>query len=350
MTSTIDDGRTTSTIFDRLRSGGFEQALFNHDARTGLRSLVLIHDTTLGPALGGVRMHPYETETAALEDGLRLAEAMTLKAAAAGLALGGGWSVVIGDPAHDKTEALLRAHGRFVATLGGRFIPVNDVGTTQADLKVIGTEAAPVCADGDPSPMTALGVLEGIRACLRATGGDGSLRGVRVCVQGAGNVGAALARLLAAESAELLVSDIDPRRAAAVARAVGARVVDPATAAITECDVLAPCALGSVVNDRTLPELRCRIIAGGANNVLAAPEHAAALEARGILYAPDFCVNAGGLIFLEERLLGHDDARAEHRVRRVGERLATVIEDARRSGVTPTEAALTQARARLRAR
>jgi glutamate dehydrogenase/leucine dehydrogenase len=214
---------------------------------------------------------------------------------------------------------------------------------------VIGIEASPVCADGDPSPMTALGVLEGIRACLRATGGDGSLQGVRVCIQGAGNVGAALARLLAAESAYLLVSDTDARRADAVARTVGARVIDPATAAVAECDVLAPCALGNVVNDRTLPELRCRIIAGGANNVLARPEHAAALDTRGILYAPDFCVNAGGLIFLEERLLGHDDARAEHRVRQVGERVARVIEHARRAGGSPTEAALALARARLNA-
>lgn len=340
----------TSTIFDRLQSGGFEQALFHHDAETGLRSLVLLHDTTLGPALGGVRMQPYESENAALEDGLRLAQAMTLKAAAAGLDLGGGWSVIIGDPVRDKSEALLRAQGRFVATLGGRFIPVNDVGTTQADLEVIGTEASPVCADGDPSPMTALGVLEGIRACLRATGGDGSLRSVRVCVQGVGNVGAALARLLAAEGAELLVSDVDSRRADAVARGVGAHVVDPATAVIADCDVLAPCALGSVVNGRTLPELRCRIIAGGANNVLAAPGYAAALEARGILYAPDFCVNAGGLVFLEERLRKHDDARAELRVRQVGERLTAVIEHARRSGVPPTEAALALARERLRPR
>jgi glutamate dehydrogenase/leucine dehydrogenase len=210
---------------------------------------------------------------------------------------------------------------------------------------VIGTEASPVCADGDPSSMTALGVLEGR---LHATGGNGSLRGVRVCIQGAGNVGAALARLLTAESAELLVSDTDARRADTVTQTVGARVTDPATAAIAECDVLAPCALGSVVNDRAPPELRCQIITGGANNVLAVPEHAAALEARGILYAPDFCVNAGGLIFLEERLHGRDNARAEHRARQVGERIATVIEHARRSGVPPTEAALTLARARLR--
>ncbi|MEU6919241.1 Glu/Leu/Phe/Val dehydrogenase family protein [Streptomyces olindensis] len=337
-----------ATVFGRLRAGGAEQVLFGHDARTGLRSVIAVHDTTLGPALGGVRMHAYQDENAALDDALRLARAMTLKASAAGLGLGGGWSVVIGDPARDKTEELLRAHGRFIATLGGRFIPVNDIGTTQADIEVIGREAAPVCDSGDPSPMTALGVLEGIRACLRATGGDGDLAGVRVCVQGVGNVGSALAALLAAESAELVVADTDPARAAAVAERHGARVVDPADAARTECDVLAPCAMGAVVDDATLPGLRCRIIAGGANNVLARPGHAAALAERGILYAPDFCVNAGGLVFLEEQILGHDRTTAEQRVRQVGVRVAEVIDRARRTGVTTTEAAVALAEARLR--
>ncbi len=184
--------------------------MFCRDAPSGLRSIIAIHDTTLGPALGGVRMWPYDDESVALQECLRLARAMTLKAAAAGLKLGGGWSVIIGDPAREKTGVLLRGHGRFIATFGGRFIPVNDVGTVQGDLEVIGLEASPVCATGDPSPMTALGVLEGIRACLRAAGGDGSLAGVRVCVQGVGNVGAALARMLASESAELVVADIDP--------------------------------------------------------------------------------------------------------------------------------------------
>ncbi|TPQ20906.1 Leu/Phe/Val dehydrogenase [Streptomyces sporangiiformans] len=337
-----------ATVFGRLSAGGFEQVLFSHDARTGLRSVIVVHDTTLGPALGGVRMHPYRDEDAALDDALRLARAMTLKASAAGLDLGGGWSVVIGDPVRDKTEELLRAHGRFIATLGGRFIPVNDVGTTQADLRVIGREASPVCDSGDPSPMTALGVLEGIRACLRADGSDGSLAGVRVCVQGVGNVGSALVGLLAAESAELVVADIDPARAACVAERFGARVVDPSTIAGTTCDVLAPCAMGAVVNDATLPGLRCRIIAGGANNVLAAPEHAAALTARGILYAPDFCVNAGGLVFLEEQILGHDYTQAEQRVQQVGARVAEVIAQARRTGITTTDAAVELAQARLR--
>ncbi|MGW4802320.1 Glu/Leu/Phe/Val dehydrogenase dimerization domain-containing protein [Nonomuraea sp. NPDC004297] len=338
----------TFALFDRLRSGGFEHVLVGNDAGTGLRSLVVTHDTTLGPALGGVRMHPYPDEDAALDDALRLAQAMTLKAAAAGLALGGGWSVIVGDPATDKTPGLLRAHGRRIAALGGRFIPVNDVGTTQADLRIIGTETSPVCDAGDPSPMTALGVLEGIRACLRATGGDGDLRGVRVCVQGAGNVGAALARLLAAESARVLVCDVDPGRAAAVARETGAEVIHPSEAVEAECDVLAPCALGGVVDDRTLPLLRCRIIAGGANNVLDDPGHAAALADRGILYAPDFCVNAGGLVYLEEQLLGHDRVRAEQRVRGVGDRVSAVLEHARRDGLTPLRAALDLAEARLR--
>ena len=338
-----------STVLQRLADGNFEQASFFHDAATGLRSIIVIHDTTLGPALGGVRMWPYESEDAALTDGLHLAEAMTLKAAAAGLNLGGGWSLIIGDATRDKTEALLRAHGRHIATLGGRFIPVNDVGTGQADISVIGLEASPVCASGDPSPMTALGVLEGIRACLRATGGDGSLRGVRVGIQGVGNVGAALARVLAAESAEVIVADVDTRRASDVAARLGARVVDPHEILSTECDVLAPCALGSVVDDETLPSLRCRVIAGGANNVLAGPDHAAALEARGILYAPDFCVNAGGLIYLEEKLLGHDDEQAEGRVRQVGERVAAVIDQARRRGIPTTRAAVELAEARMRA-
>jgi glutamate dehydrogenase/leucine dehydrogenase len=338
-----------STIFERLGAGGYEQVLFCHDARTGLRSIIAIHDTTLGPALGGVRMWPYESEDAALQDCLRLAKGMTLKAAAAGVNLGGGKSVIIGDPARDKTEALLRAHGRFIATLGGRYIPGIDVGTAQADLEIIGLEANPVsCATGDPSPMTALGVLEAMRACLRATGGDGGFAGVTVAVQGLGHVGASLARMLAAESAKLIVADLDPHRAADLGESLGARVVASHEILAAECDVLAPCAMGAVIDDATLPELRCRIIAGAANNVLAEPEHGAALDARGILYAPDFCANAGGLIFLEEEILGHDRDRSERRVRRVGELVAGVIERARRDGIPTAEAAVAEAEARLR--
>ena len=338
------------TLFDRLTVGGFEQLVFCYDAGTGLRSLVAIHDTRLGPALGGVRMWAYESEEAAVDDCLRLAAAMTLKAAAAGLCLGGGASIVIADPTQAKTEALLRAHGRFIASLGGRFIPVNDVGTTQADMEVLRREASPVCVSGDPSPMTALGVVEGIRACLRATGGDGTLSGVRVAIQGVGNVGGALARMLAAEGARLVVSDLDPRKITDIAAETRARIAEPDALLETECDVLAPCALGSVIDATSLPRLRCRIVAGGANNVVAAPGLADALARRGILYAPDFCVNAGGLVYLEEKLLGHTDDQAACRVRKVGERVAAVLERARRESVSTVRAATDLAMARLESR
>lgn len=338
-----------SGLFEAITDGGFEQVVLCHDAATGLRSVIAIHDTTLGPALGGVRMWPYEDEREALVDCLRLAEAMTFKAAAAGVNLGGGKSVIIGDPAREKSEALLRAHGRFIQTLGGRYVPGIDVGTEMADLEVIGVEARRVsCVRGDPSPMTALGVFEGIRTCLRAVGGDGDLAGVRVCVQGAGHVGRALAELLAAESAELVISDVATDRAESLASRLGARVVDPATAVATDCDVLAPCAIGPVIDDRSLASLRCRIIAGCANGVLADLRHGEALHERGILYAPDYCVNAGGLIFLEEEMLGHDAERTERRVRRVGKLVQEVLDRAKRDGTSTTRAAQAMARARLR--
>ncbi|MFD1541025.1 Glu/Leu/Phe/Val dehydrogenase family protein [Nonomuraea guangzhouensis] len=326
-----------------------EQVVFGSDPATGLRSIIIIHDTTLGPALGGVRMWPYAGEAEALADGLRLARAMTLKAAAAGLGLGGGAAIVIGDPARDKSEALLRAHGRFIATLGGRFIPVNDVGTGQADIEVIGRETAPVCDNGDPSPYTALGVLESIRAGLRAARGSGELAGATVAVQGAGNVGSHLTRLLRAESADVVIADLVGERARDVAERYGARLMSPQDIVSAPCDVFAPCALGEVVTEETLPRLRCRVIAGGANNVLAEPGLADELARRGILYAPDFLANAGGLVYLEGRLLGHDDARSTARVERVGGIVAGVFERAGREHITTVEAATAIAHARLAA-
>ncbi|MFI6368578.1 Leu/Phe/Val dehydrogenase [Nocardia sp. NPDC050630] len=342
--------RTEDSLFGRIQQSGTEQIMFCSDVESGLRSIIVIHDTTLGPSLGGVRMWPYATETAALDDGLRLAQMMTLKAAAAGLDLGGSTNIVIGDPAHDKTEALLRAQGRFIATLGRRFIPVNDVGTTQADIEIIGREATPVCDNGDPSPYTALGTLEAIRACLRVSTGSSSLRDVTVAVQGAGNVGSALTELLTAESANVLVADIDPSRSEQLAQRFGATVIAPEQLVSTQCDVLAPCALGAVVTDESLPRLNCCIIAGGANNVLADEKHAAQLDTRGILYAPDFLANAGGLIYLEEQLLGHDEKRTEQRVRSVAQLVTAVIERARTEGITTVRAATDIAENRLATR
>ncbi|MGH2948834.1 MAG: Glu/Leu/Phe/Val dehydrogenase dimerization domain-containing protein, partial [Solirubrobacteraceae bacterium] len=224
-------------VLDAMAAEGFEQIVFCHDAAAGLRSIIAIHDTALGPALGGVRMWPYASEDEALQDCLRLAHGMTYKAAAAGVSLGGGKSVIVGDPRRDKTEALLRAHGRYIQTLGGRYIPGIDVGTDQDDLRVIGREAERVsCVGGDPSPMTALGVLEGIRACLQAVNGSGSLAGVRVCVQGAGHVGGSLAEQLAAEGAAVIVADVDAERASGLAGRIGGTVVAPGDAVATECD------------------------------------------------------------------------------------------------------------------
>jgi leucine dehydrogenase len=338
------------SIFAAMDVAGAEQVVFNQDAGSGLRSIIVVHDTTLGPALGGVRVWPYDSEIAALADGLRLAEAMTLKAAAAGVELGGGASLVIGNSGTDKTDEAMRAHGRFIACLGGRFIPVNDVGTTQDDIRTIGEEASPVCAAGDPSPYTALGVLESIRACLRDADGTSGLDGVTVVVQGAGNVGGRLAELLVRESAQVIVADVDRDRAERVAGTLGVTAI-PATEALrTPCDVLAPCALGPVVNERSLSELRCRIIAGGANNILDASEQAADLHNRGILYAPDFLTNAGGLIYLEGQLRGRDTATTGGRIRGIAETVSKVLERSRRESITTVWAATMIATDRLEAR
>lgn len=334
-------------LIEQVRADGYEQVHSAWDEESGLRAIIAIHDTTLGPALGGVRMRAYQDEATATADCMALAKAMTLKAAAAGLHLGGGASVVIGDSVREKTDDLLAAHGRFVATFGGRFIPVNDIGTTQTDIAVIGRYADPVCAEGDPSPMTALGVLEGIRACRMAVDGTESLVGLRVCVQGVGNVGRELARILIEERATVLVADVDEAKVAAVAAELGATAVDPERMLQIECDVLAPCATGGVITEETLQELRCRIVAGGANNVLSVPEHTEALASRQILYVPDFCVNAGGLIYLEQQILGRDQEHAEREVRQIGNRVAEVLDKAYRDGITPTAAAVMLANTRL---
>lgn len=336
------------SVFERMVPDDFEQVVFCHDAGSGLRSIIAVHDTTLGPALGGVRMRPYATEEDALRDCLRLARGMTYKAAIAGVNLGGGKSVIIGDPKRDKTEALLRAHGRYIQTLHGRYIPGIDAGTGVADLEVIAVEAERVsCVRRDPSPLTALGVLEGIRACVRARLGAAALDGVRVCVQGVGHVGAALAAYLAAEGAKVTLADVDDGLAQRVADQTGATKAGSDELLTTPCDVFAPCAYGGVVDDDTAAALRCAVVAGGANNVLAERRHGEVLRRRDILYAPDYCINSGGLISLEEEILGHDDERTERRVRSVGGLVTGVIERAERDDVSTADAADTIARERV---
>ncbi len=283
---------------------GHEQVVYCFDHTTGLRALIGIHSTVLGPALGGCRMWNYANEHEAVRDVLRLARGMTYKAALAGLALGGGKSVIFGDPASGKSEALLRSFGRYVRSLGGRYITAQDVSISNADLLHIRKETEHVVGlpvemggTGDPSPMTALGVFNGIKAAVAHRLRRDSLRGVRVAVQGCGNVGAKLCHLLHNEGAELYIGDLDEAKTAPLVASCGAKVLDNEALLRAEVDVFAPCALGAVLHRASIVQLRAKIVAGGANNQLADERvHDEMLRTRHILYAPDYVINAGGLI------------------------------------------------------
>ena len=277
-----------------------ELVAFGTDPESGLKAIVAVHNTNLGPGLGGCRMWPYASDEDAIQDVLRLSRGMTYKAALAGLPYGGGKSVIIGDPRKDKSEALLRAMGRFIQSLGGRYQTAEDVGTTVADMDVLRKETHYAhgfsSASGDPSPATAYGVFMGIRAAVFFAFGSDDLRGLTVAVQGLGHVGNRLCRYLADEGVRLIVADIDAQAVDRAVRAYGATPVSANAIHRVTADVFAPCALGAILNDRTIPELGAAIVAGAANNQLAEPRHGALLKDRGVLYAPDYLVNAGGLI------------------------------------------------------
>lgn len=331
----------------------FEQVVFAHDPETGLRTIVAVYSTAIGPALGGTRFWPFRSEEEAFRDALRLAKAMAYKAAAANLSTGGGKGVVIGDPKRDKTPALLRAYGRVVEGLNGRYITTADVGSTMADMDVISETTRWVTGtsrgSGDPSPVTSLGVWHGLRAVAEELFGEPSLAGRHVVVQGVGKVGGGLARLLADEGAQLTISDIDAAQAAAVAKDTGAEVVRPDEALQTPCDVLAPCALGPVITDATLGSFKCRAIAGAANNQLASTGLADALADAGILYAPDYVINAGGLINVEDELHGYDRERAHAKTAAIAGTLRRVFATARAERITTAAAADRIAEERIRA-
>lgn len=343
-------------IFEKLAEYRYEQLVFCHDKATGLRAIIALHDTTLGPALGGCRMYPYATEEEAVVDVLRLARGMTYKAAASGLNLGGGKSVIIGDPDTDKSEELFRSFGRYLETLGGRYIVAEDVGTSTEDMEYIRIETSYVVGvdvthggSGDPSPFTALGVVQGMRACVEEVFGSPSLEGRTVAVQGLGHVGSSLCRLLDKEGANLIVADVNPEAVERVVEKFGAKAVEPEEILSVPCDVFAPCALGAVVNDETLPDLQCSIIAGGANNVLHEPCHGEALVERGILYAPDYVINAGGLINVADELEGYNERRATKRVMRIYDSVKRIIAISKRDGVPTSAAADTSALERIAA-
>ncbi|MDP9342243.1 MAG: leucine dehydrogenase [Actinomycetota bacterium] len=332
----------------------FEQVVFFHDQPSGLRAIIAIHSTALGPALGGTRFYPYPSEDDALRDVLRLARGMTYKAAAAGLDLGGGKAVIIGDPKRIKTEELLRAYGRFIDTLRGRYITAEDVGTTGEDMDVVRRETRSVTGvspalggSGDPSPVTAFGVFKGLIACAEEVWRDSSLAGRRVAVQGVGKVGYHLVKLLTEAGATVVASDVDVDAVARAVREFGVDTADPDKIHAEECDVFAPCALGGVIRDDTIPSLKCRVVAGSANNQLERPEHGSALREAGILYAPDYVINAGGLINVADELRGYDRERAMGRVEAIYRTLREVFSIAREHDVPTNEAADRFALARI---
>ena len=339
-------------VFEKL-AREYETILFGHEPSAGLRTIVAVYSTARGPAVGGTRMWPYTHEDLALADVLRLGKAMAYKAAAADLPLGGGKAVIIGDPARDKTPELLRAYARQVDRLGGAYITTADVGTTVADLDVIGEVTRHVTGtsrgSGDPSPNTSFGVWSGMRAVAERAFGEPSLKGKHVVVQGVGKVGGGLARLLAEEGARVTVADLNEQAARALAHAIDADVVDAADAASTPCDVLAPCALGPVVTDATLASFRCRAIAGAANNQLESPAHGRALHDMGILYAPDYVINAGGLINVAVELDGYDVDVARAKAAAIEQTLRDVFDIAERENMTPGAAADRLAEERIKA-
>jgi len=333
-------------IFQDLESHDHEQVIICSSREFGLRAIIAIHDTSLGPALGGTRMWTYASDEDALRDALRLSRGMTYKAAVTGLNLGGGKAVIIGDPRKDKSEILFRMYGRFIEGLAGRYITAEDVGTTVRDMEWVRMETRYVTGidkalggSGDPSPVTALGVYYGMKACVKELSGNDSLAGKSVIVQGAGNVGSYLCTHLASEGVKIYLTDIDPERLKAVAERTGAERVDPEKIFDIRADIFAPCALGAIVNDDTLPRLKVKIIAGGANNQLADEEkHGKMLVEKGILYAPDYAINAGGLINVANELEGYSRERALARAEGIYGTILEIFAIASAAGVPSYEA------------
>lgn len=343
------------SVFEHIAGDGYEQVVYCNDDQSGLRAIIAIHSTALGPALGGTRFYPYENEDDALVDVLRLAKGMTYKAAAAGLDLGGGKAVIIGDPRRSKNEELLRAYGRFVETLAGRYITAEDVGTALEDMDVVRRESRWVtgCShtyggSGDPSPVTAYGVLQGMKACALEVFGEPSLKGRTVAVQGVGKVGNALCGYLVQEGAHVTIADIDVDNLARAVSAHGVETTSLDKVHMLDVDIFAPCALGGVINDETISEVNCRIIAGAANNQLARPEHGDKLRGLDILYAPDFVINAGGLINVEDELRGYDRARAMSRVEGIYKAMQLIFAIAREREISTARAAEEYAEERIR--
>jgi leucine dehydrogenase len=348
----------TAPIFDYLRRYRFKKVVLCNDTDIGLRAVIAIHSTALGPAAGGLRMWTYASEEEAIMDALRLGRGMTYKYAAAGVNLGGGKAVIIGDPKKDKSEALLRAMGRMIDQLGGEYITGEDVGTTLEDMETIYSETDHVVTlpehaggAGDISPATALGSIQAMRACAKRVWGTPELKGKSVALQGLGMVGGKALPMLVEAGAEVVVSDIDEEKVEKAVKEFGVKVVDPEEIYSQEVDIFAPCALGAVINDNTIPQLKAKVVAGAANNILAEERHGDELERRDIVYAVDFVANSGGTIFDTDRYRkgGFQPERAMTNVRRVFERIEEIFDISERDGVAYYRAAERLAEERIEA-
>lgn len=342
-------------IFKYMETYEYEQLLFCQDSSSGLKAIIAIHDTTLGPALGGARMWTYQSEEEAIEDALRLARGMTYKNACAGLNLGGGKTVIIGDPRKDKTEELFRAYGRFVQSLNGRYITAADVGTNVHDMDIVHEETDYVTgiseafgSSGNPSPVTALGVYYGMKAAAEEAFGSDSLKGKTVAVQGVGDVAYNLCRHLHKEGAKLIVTDIDEEKMEKAVAEFQAVPVAPNEIFSAECDIFSPCALGAVINDETIPQLKAKVIAGSANNQLKEVRHGESLFKRGIIYAPDYVINAGGVINVADELYGYSKERALKKVEGIYGSIKKVLEISKREQIPTNKAADRMAEERIK--
>jgi leucine dehydrogenase len=343
-------------VFDQIQELQHEQVVYCYDEPTGLKAIIGIHNTVLGPALGGTRMWAYTSEAEALNDVLRLSRGMTFKAAISGLNLGGGKAVIIGDVTKLKNEAFLRRFGKFVNSLGGKYITAEDVNMSTRDMEYINMETKHVTGlpelmggSGDPSPVTAYSTYMGMKATAKKVYGSDSLQGKKVAVQGMGHVGTYLVDLLVKENCKVFISDIYEDRLKAVANKTGATIVDALAIYDIDMDIYAPCALGATLNDDTIPRLKCQVIAGAANNQLKEEaKHGRMLVDRGVAYAPDFLINAGGLINVYQELIGYNREKAYAKAETIYDVTLQIFEVAASEGITPQEAAMQMALRRIR--
>lgn len=338
---------TTESIFSQLEALGHKKIVFCSDPDTGLQAIIAIHDTTLGPALGGIRMWPYKTETDALNDVLRLSKAMTYKASITGLNLGGGKAVIIGDPRRDKSEALMRKFGRFIKNQNGEFIAGEDMGTNPKDMEYIRMETEHVTGvpesiggSGDPGPVAAQGVFMGIKAAVKELYGNDNLAGKSVIVQGIGHVGENLVKLLREESAKVYASDINEERLSQVAKKYGAEAISNNSIFDRDADIYAPCAMGATINSQSIKKIKCAIIAGSANNQLEDEQvHGQMLVERGILFAPDYVINAGGLINCYSELMRFSKKRTLQLTENIYDATRNVLKLSKAENISSIEAA-----------